>query len=67
MQCGRMWMLEENFQELVLSFRHDNPGDTAQLLRLGRKWLYPLSHFTDPFYLFFDLQNLVLTSAGNSG
>lgn len=36
--------IEDNFQELVISFHHVGPRDGSQVLGFGRKLLHPLSH-----------------------
>lgn len=38
--------VEGNFEELVLSFYWDGPGDGNLAIRLGGKHLYPLSPLT---------------------
>lgn len=43
-----VWRLEDNSQELVLSFHCMGSGDRTQVIRLGSKRLYPLSQFTGP-------------------
>lgn len=39
-----------NFLELGLSFYHVGPNDQSQVVRLGSKCFYPLSHFTAPSF-----------------
>lgn len=41
-------MLEDNFGESVLTFYHVSFGDFTEVLWLGSKHLYPLSHLSHP-------------------
>lgn len=35
------WRAEDNFQELVLSFHHEGPGDRTRVVRFHSRHLYP--------------------------
>lgn len=41
-----------NLQELVLSFYHTDPEDGTWVIRLGSKYLYPMSHLISPLNVF---------------
>lgn len=43
-----MWETEDSLLESVLFFHQVGPRDGAQVSRLGRKRLYPLSHLAAP-------------------
>lgn len=50
--CGFVPIPEDNLRELVLTFYHVDSGHRIQLVRLGGKYFYLLSHLVDPFAYF---------------
>lgn len=46
---------EDNLQELVLSFYHVDSGHRIQVVRLGGKYFYLLSHFQTPLLILVEL------------
>lgn len=44
-------VLGETFQELGLFLHHKGPNDQAEVIRLGSKYLYPLSNLSSPVVL----------------
>lgn len=53
--CLCTWgvQLEDNVQQLVLSFHNAGPGDQIQIIRLGQSYLKPLDHLTSPVNVVF--------------
>lgn len=51
---------EDNLQESVPSFHHVGLRDQAQVIRLGGKHLYSLSHLTDLWVAFILRQGLIM-------
>lgn len=49
---GGMYRSENNFQESILSFHHECCEDKTQVIRLGSKWVYPLSTLSCPGRLY---------------
>lgn len=47
-----IWSSEGNFQKLLLSFYHKGSKNGTQVVRVGNKYLYPLSYLVNS-YLFF--------------
>lgn len=45
-----MWRSRTTCRCWLLSFQHASPGDEAQVIRLGRKCLYLLSHLAGSLY-----------------
>lgn len=43
-----MWRLKDNLQRLFLSFYHMSAKDRTQVISLGSRHSYPLSHLIDP-------------------
>lgn len=49
---GHMWNSGGNLKETGHSFPCVGPGDQAQFMRLGSKYLYPTCRFTSPECIF---------------
>lgn len=47
------WQREDNLQKSVCAFYHVSSADQTQVIRLGSKWLYPLSHLSASQRTFF--------------
>lgn len=47
------WESEDNLLELIV-FYSVHPKDQNEVVRLGRKYLYQLTHLAGPPYLFFE-------------
>jgi hypothetical protein len=46
------WKSEDSLQELDLSLHHMSLGDGNQIIFLGSRHFYPLSHLPGPPFLF---------------
>ena len=54
-----MCKLGDKFQMLVLFSYHVGLGELTQLVRLGCRWLYPMSHLTNPVLALIDTLTLL--------
>lgn len=49
---ANIWRSEDKFQSSLCSFQHVGSGNGTQAIRVGRKYLYPLSHLNSPHSIY---------------